>query len=378
MTRRLTILELRDTHEIGGPGKTILETFREIDATRFDTHLAVFLTRTETDDTPFLRAARSSGMPVHVIRGFNQYDPLLVAGLAGLVRRLGVDIVHAHEVKSDAVAYLASRFRPAAVVTTLHGWIGNSARQKALIALDRRLVTRLDAVIAVSREIQAAAAAAGVAPGNLHLLHNAVVLEKYTRSGQTGILNALLGRALPSPVVASIGRLSPEKGHADLVTALGIAANRGHRFSTVLVGDGPERPRLLSMVRELGLEDWVHFTGYLDQPQRVLEEVDLAVLPSHTEGLPNAALEALAMSVPVLATRVGGTPEVVRDGETGRLVEPRAPEALAGALLDFTANRSAWRQCAERGRRLVERDFNFAARTRRLEQVYMDVAKADR
>ena len=81
----------------------------------------------------------------------------------------------------------------------------------------------------------------------------------------------------------------------------------------------------------LGLQETVHFPGYVSQPERILEETDLMVLPSHTEGLPNAALEAMAMEVPVLATRVGGTPEVVSDGETGRLVDPRSPEMLARA-----------------------------------------------
>lgn len=373
-SRPVTVLELRDTHEIGGPGKTILETFRAIDGQQFQSHLAVFLTERETGDTPFVSAARACGMPTHFVRGTNQYDPRLITRLARLVRKLGVDIIHAHEVKSDAVAYAASLLHRVAIVTTLHGWIANSARQQRLIALDRRLVRRFDAVIAVSRQIRDEAQESGVPAERLHLLHNAIVVERYKRSGQTGALSSLLGRELVRPVVVSVGRLSREKGHADLVDAIGIATRRGYPLTAVFIGDGPERPRLADQIAALGLGDAVHLPGYVEQPDRLLEDADLAVLPSHTEGLPNAALEALALEVPVLATRVGGTPEVVVDGTTGRLVAPHAPGELAAGLVEFVRNPQPWKVMAREGRRLVERQFDFRVRTEALEALYHRVA----
>jgi glycosyltransferase involved in cell wall biosynthesis len=369
----IRVLDLRDTHEVGGPGKTILETYRAIDARRFSLHLGAFLRVHETADKPFLAAARGCGMPVHLIRGRNQYDPRLITGLAALVRKLGIDIVHAHEASSDVAAWLASKLHGAALVTTLHGWIGNSAKQRLFIRLDRRMVRRFDLVIAVSGQIRDEARAAGVPDSRLRLLHNAIVLERYRRTGRRGYLGELLGRPVASPVIASIGRLSPEKGQADLIQALGILAARGHRPTTVLVGDGPDRARLQGRVRELGLQDSVHLPGYVNEPERVLEETDLMVLPSHTEGLPNAALEALAMEVPVLATRVGGTPEVVSDGRTGRLIEPRSPGDLADAIADYLADPAAWQDMAREGRVHVVRDFNFKVRTRALEAMYAEL-----
>lgn len=373
--RRIRILELRDTHEIGGPGKTILETFKAADPARFEHHLGVFVTRGESADTPFTRAARACGMPVHVIEGYNQFDPRLVTRTAALARRLGIDIVHAHEVKSDAIAWLASRLVRTRIVTTLHGWIGNSLRQRAFIALDRRLASGFDAVIVVSEAMRAGLAAA-IDPARLHLVHNGIVLDRYVRTGRRGALRELVGRDVAGPVLSSIGRLSAEKGHLDLVEALGILSRRGHQVSLVLVGDGPERPRLEARIRDLGLGDRVHLTGYLDQPQRVLEETDLAVLPSHTEGLPNAALEAMAMGVPVLATRVGGTPEVVTDGVSGRLVDARSPQALADGIDDFLSHRDSWQALAAAGREVVVRHFDFAARTRRIEHLYSTLVEA--
>lgn len=376
--RPIRILHLRDTHEIGGPGKTILETFRAIDSGRFELHLAVFATRHETGDSPFTAAAREYGMPVHVVRGYNQYDPRMIPRVVRLMRALGIDILHAHEAKSDVIAYLATRVHRVPVMTTLHGWIGNGAGSRRKTALDKRIVRRFDRVIAVSGRIHDEMLALGAPRETLRLLHNAIAVERYGRTGREGLLTELCGRPVDRPVLVTIGRLSPEKGHADLVEALGRVASRGFRVSAVFVGDGPERVRLAERARALGLGELVHWTGYIARPERVLEEADLMVLPSYTEGLPNVVLEALLMEVPVLATRVGGTPEVVTDGVTGRLVEPRAPEGLADAIVDFLSNPEPWTRTARRGRATVEANFDFTARTRKLEAIYAELAGGPR
>jgi glycosyltransferase involved in cell wall biosynthesis len=372
--RPTRILHLRDTHEIGGPGKTILETFRAIDRSRFDLHLGVFETRHEDGRTPFVLAAEQAAMPVHHIRGFNQYDLRIVRRVIDLIEALGIDILHAHEVKSDVIAYCVSKLHPVPIITTLHGWIGNRAKDRAMIALDKRVLRAFDRVIAVSAPIFEALRTAGVPANRLRLLHNAIVVERYRKTGQQGLLGSLIGRPIVRPVITTIGRLSVEKGHADLIEALAILAARGVKVTTVLVGDGPERAPLQQKVRMLGLEEYVSLPGYNTDTARILEDTDLMVLPSHTEGLPNVALEALAMEVPVLATRVGGTPEVVLDGKTGRLVEPRSPSALADALAEFLMDPAPWQRMARRGRELVETEFDFGTRTRRLEGIYNEMS----
>jgi glycosyltransferase involved in cell wall biosynthesis len=368
--RPIRVLDLRDTTEIGGPGKTIIETFNAIDASRFELHLAVFATRHEEGDTPFVRAARQAGMPVHLLRGYNQYDPLLVWRILELVRRLEIDIIHAHEVKSDVLSWLAARLRHAPIMTTLHGWIGNSPKQRLLNSLDRRVVRAFARVVVVSQQMWDQVQGDGYRPGQLCLLHNAIVIEKYRRSGQPGLLAARFAPSASRPLLSCVGRLSAEKGQADLIDALAIVRRQGVQASLMLAGDGPARESLMARAQALGVSDAVFFLGHVDRPQEVLEASDLSVLPSHTEGLPNAALEALVMEVPLLATRVGGTPEVVVDGESGTLVEPHSPEQLAGGILDFASNRPRWQQQAACGRDRVERQFSFDVRTRKLETIY--------
>jgi glycosyltransferase involved in cell wall biosynthesis len=372
------VLHLRDSHEVGGPGKTILETFRAIDGSRFDLHLGVFETRHESGRTPLVEAAEDTGMTVHHIRAFNQYDPRLIWRVARLVRRLKAHIVHAHEPKSDVLGYLAAKLAGVPVMTTAHGWIGNRLKDRVLGALDRQLLRAFDRVIAVSTPIRDALSGAGVDEKRLRLLHNAIVVGRYQRTGQTHFLEQLLGRSLDRPVVVTIGRLSPEKGHADLVEALALLRQRGCCVTAVLVGDGPARAALEEKVRAARLSDRVHFPGYVTNTAQILESSDLMVLPSHTEGLPNVALEALLMEVPVVATRVGGTPEIVIDGVTGQLVEPRAPAALAGAIAAFVAHPEPLREMARAGRRRVEAEFDFRVRTRRLEAIYLELVKGTR
>lgn len=371
--RRLRILDLRDTHEIGGPGKTILESFRAIDHSRFSLHLGVFRAPTDPADTPFLEAARAIGMPIHELRASGPYDPRQVARLSAMVREGQFDIVHAHEAVSDVLTYAASFLHRVPIVSTAHGWIANSRKGRMMVALDKRVLGRFDRVIAVSRKMQGDLLEAGVPGEKVTLLHNAIVLEKYRRTDGPGTLESLVGKKPAGPVMVSIGRLSPEKGHADLIDALALVAAQGRHVFTVLAGEGPSRPDLEQRIRATGLEEWVCLPGYVSQPARLLQDADLMVLPSHTEGLPNAALEALAMEVPVLATRVGGTPEVVTDGETGRLVPARAPGALAAGILDFLADPAKWKRWALRGRETVEAQFNFNSRTRKLEQIYLEM-----
>jgi glycosyltransferase involved in cell wall biosynthesis len=374
--RRIKILDLRDTHEIGGPGKTILETFRAIDHSRFDVHLGLFRSPDDRSETPFLTAARAIGMPIHEVRARSPYDPRLAFRLAALVRDQAFDIVHPHEGSSDIVTYAMRAIHRVPIVTTAHGFIGNSGKQRFMVALDKRVMRGFDRVIAVSEKMQRDLIAAGVPGSKVTLLHNAIVLEKYRRTGETGALTAAVGRPLPRPALVSIGRLSPEKGHADLVDALAKVAATGRRISAVFAGDGPSRADLTARIQAAGLQDWIHLPGYVQQPARLLQEADLMVLPSHTEGLPNAALEAFAMEVPVLATRVGGTPEVVTDGETGRLVPARSPESLAAGIISFLDDGATWRGFTAEARRVVETRFDFKIRTSKLEAIYDEMMHA--
>jgi glycosyltransferase involved in cell wall biosynthesis len=245
-----------------------------------------------------------------------------------------------------------------------------------MVALDKRVLRGFDRVIAVSERIQKDLVDSGVPASKITLLHNAIVLDKYRRTAETGYLESLVGRSLPRPIAVSIGRLSPgERPRGSDRGSLDRRRTRPAHHDRAR-GDGiiARRSRRTDSTR--GTRDWVHMPGYVNEPARVLQDADLMVLPSHTEGLPNAALEALAMEVPVLATNVGGTPEVITDGVTGRLVPARAPETLAAHIGDFLRDPQTWRAWAQRGKHTVETQFDFTLRTRKLEAIYVEMMES--
>jgi colanic acid/amylovoran biosynthesis glycosyltransferase len=163
------------------------------------------------------------------------------------------------------------------------------------------------------------------------------------------------------------GRLAPEKGHLFLIKAFKMLLDKGYELELRLAGNGPSKEHLETLVGELGLHDRVLFLGFMGEDEIVdeLQRSDLFVLPSFVEGVPVSAMEAMAIGVPVIATHVGGTSELVETGETGLLVRPSDPEALANAVI-MMHDYNFRKRVAELGRRKVELEFDVDRETERL------------
>jgi glycosyltransferase involved in cell wall biosynthesis len=181
------------------------------------------------------------------------------------------------------------------------------------------------------------------------------------------------GLAPETPAVGVVGHLSPIKGHADFLQAAAQVAAADPRVRFFLVGDGPLRPSLEALAGALGMADRVVFTGARKDAARLLAMLDIFVLPSHAEGMSNALLEAMAMGLPVVATAVGGNPDVVRDGVTGLLVPPRQPRALAGALAELLADPAAATALGAQARCRVRQELTLERMLSRYEQLYRDL-----
>ena len=373
MPDSIKILHLRDTNEVGGPGKTILETYSHIDKDLFAISIGVFRTREETDETPFILEAKRKGIAVHEIRSRNQYDPAMVREIVTLVKKNKFDILHTHEPKSDICGFLAAKICRIPVMATMHGWIANGLKQKFFTKIDKMVARYFDRVIVVNNAMRDILIKEGVSPDIITVLHNCIVTEDYYRDGITGYISQSIGKELPPPVIGTLGRLSPEKGHVDFVEAAAIVLAQGFDARFVIVGDGPEKTRIEQMISEKGLEKYVMLAGYLRDPRRVLQDFDLLVLPSYTEGLPNVILEALMMEVPVLSTDVGGVPDIIRDGVYGILIPPGDPLTMARAIMDFLDHPGKHNKMARNGKRTVEDCFDFKVRTQKLQKIYSGV-----
>lgn len=372
-SKTINVLHLRDTDKICGPGKTILETASRIDRSRFALTIGIFARPHETTNAYYDAVLKRGVMAVR-IPSLSKFDVKTVSTIARIIRERDIHVVHSHEYKSDILTFLLRRRLDIPIVTTVHGWITNSIKSKLYVALNKRVLRYFDRVIAVSPRIRDEVLANGVAPENVQLIHNAIVMENYQRHLATqGEFRAQFGLSQDAFVVAAVGRLSPEKGQADLLRASAPLMRSYRRLHVALVGDGPDRDRLRSVVLELGIADRVVFTGHLVDVRPVFRDTDLLALTSYTEGFPNVILEALSMEVPVVATDVGGVPDIVENGVTGALVPAGDISGIARAI-EHTLQDPQWaRQTALQGQARVAAQFQFARRVEKVQQLYREV-----
>ena len=177
------------------------------------------------------------------------------------------------------------------------------------------------------------------------------------------------------PVAISVARLSKEKDFETLLRAVWILIKEYPDFRLKLVGDGAERPKLEALARDLKLERNVEFLGERNDIPDLLRQADFFVSSSTTEGISLTILEAMAVGLPVVTTNVGGNPEIVVEGGTGRLVSPRSPDELALAMRQMLADRDAWPVMGQLGRQRVEKHFNVRSMVRQYEDLYLDLLR---
>jgi glycosyltransferase involved in cell wall biosynthesis len=192
-----------------------------------------------------------------------------------------------------------------------------------------------------------------------------------------GAARAALGLAVQGPVIGMLARLAPQKGIADFLHAARIVASGYAEASFVLAGDGPLRGQAEALRGELSMEDRLHLLGHISSPREFMAALDVLVVASTSEGSSVAAMEAMAAGKPVVATAVGGVPEVVTEGETGLLVKPSDPEALAAAVAELLADPARAREMGERGRQHAAQRFDVRQMIARTEEVYADVIREE-
>ena len=324
-------------------------------------------------DGSFAARAREDGFAVDFADVRRTYRLDGVLRLARRLRRERADVLHTHTLAAaNALARTAGRLARVPVVSHLH--IANHFRPatRALLSgLDNATARFAAALVAVSEDTRRAYEEQGY-PHRIRVVYNGVTAAPADANG----LREELSIPLDAPLVAEVGRLCDVKGQRELIDA--VARLPGAH--AVLVGADLERggayeQTLRQRADELGVTDRVVFAGYRDDAARIVAAADVVALPSWTEGLPLVVLEAMTLGRPVVATTVGGTPELVADGETGLLVPPRDVEALTAALKRVLDDEGLRRRLGEAGRHRVAERFSSEAMTRNVLAVYDEVAK---
>jgi glycosyltransferase involved in cell wall biosynthesis len=299
----------------------------------------------------------------------SKWDPTVALRIAALARRKGVRLLHATGVKGTLIARIAARLTGARILVHVHDLNDPGA---AISALQRLAAQPTDAAVCVSQAVcELTVSRYHVRPERVRVARNGIPLEALRRAGAgaRSQVRAELGIEADRPVLAIVGRMHPVKGHRALLTMLTAIVRSCPRVLLLVIGDGPERAGCELLTRSLGLSEHVRFLGRRSDVPRLLSGVDVVLMPSQSEGLGLAAIEALAAARPVIGFAVGGLPEVVVDGLNGRLVPPGDNDAFSGAVID-TLHDPGQRSAYARGAVASAGHFGIETHVQRLLDCY--------
>ncbi|MDB5357461.1 MAG: hypothetical protein JWN24_3914 [Phycisphaerales bacterium] len=346
--------------ETGGLEKLLVEFARHANRDQFDLSFVSLSTRGDVASE-----IEALGWPVLALEEPAGLRPGLVLRLAKVFRHLEADIVHAHNTKPMIYSGLAARMAGVRrTVYTRHGQRHQAARRQNVLF---RLATRLmDAVVCVSEDSAARSIHEGVQQKRIHTIWNGIDSNRFS----------YLGPAERGPAVM-VGRLSAEKDVDTLLQAVALVMGREPLFRLEIAGAGPCLPALRQKAKELALLGCVDFLGNVDDVPALLKRASLSVLSSVTEGISLTLLEAMSRGLPVVATRVGGNPEIVIDGETGFLVPARDPGLLADAILKVWRDPQMGRKLGLAGHQRVRNYFDVRRMMADYEMLYRSGAFAE-
>ncbi|MGZ4875384.1 MAG: glycosyltransferase family 4 protein [Candidatus Angelobacter sp.] len=316
----------------------------------------------------FYERARRRGLSVRMVHCQGRADWRAVRQIEEYVQEDGIDLLHTHGYKADLYGYVAARRSHKPVVATCHNWVGGTAALGIYNHLDRMALKRFNALAAVSDAVAQRLLDSGVPARKIKTIANGIDVEPFERA-----------QPLPPPtfdrdkVVGMVARLDLQKGFEYLLRAVRELCGVFRELKVVIVGEGPDRKAIEDMIRQYGLQSTVILAGKQSDMPGVYAAMDIFVLPSLNEGLPMTILEAMAASKPVIATKVGAIPTLIRNGETGLLVEARDTDGLRKAIARLLSDPDLCRRMGAEGHDWVSRNCTSEAMALKYRQMYEEV-----
>ena len=284
-----------------------------------------------------------------------------------------IDLVHCNSVTAFRAANLAKRITNIPIVYTAH-----ATEQSKLPVIGSELDTKVDKVIAVSKFIKLHLKQTGMINGKAQLIYHGVDTSKFKERTFDQDKRDSLGLERKDRVVMNVGRLEPEKGVDNLIKAVPLIKQKGNHIKLVLIGDGSCRQAYEQLAKNLGLKDTVLFLGGRGNVAELLSIADVFCLSSNREALSFAILEAMAEGKPVVATKVGGVPEAVVNGETGLLVPPANTKELAAAINTLLEDKELSKKFSANAKRRVEKHFKFDRMFEETKEIYKKVLASEK
>jgi glycosyltransferase involved in cell wall biosynthesis len=360
------ILHIISSGGMYGAEAVILNMSRTLNEGSHTSILGVF-SNSSNPNLQLHEVAVKEGIQSHLIPCEGQIDPTVTASIRKLVALTNADVVHAHGYKADIYSYFALRGSRMPLVSTCHTWYDNNRVVTLYGKADRLVLRNYTAVVAVSDEVKQRLLKAGVRDDKIHLIRNGIDLRPFNNVSPS-LPNARQGDH--PPIVGLVGRLSIEKGVDIFMHAAAHVVAELPSTKFVVVGEGPDRDKLESLIDTLNLRQSVTMLGRRDDMPSVYASLDIMVSASRQEGLPMAILEGMASSLPIIATPAGDVPVMVRDGQTGVMVPPENPASLASAIVALLRDPTRRERLGTAARKLIEDEFSADRMTADYLRVY--------
>jgi len=370
---RVRVVEILATGTSGGAQEHLFALLSRLDRSRYDASVIAL------SGGSAVRKMQRAGFPVTVL---DEPDDATATGVvATLLADANPDVIHNHMYRAElvgtrsAIALGEAGHRRPYIVSTVHSSRIRSDEDRRVL---QSLTPQIDQLIAVSEAIEAKIRDEGRSGAPVRLIYNGVDLSRYDETEPCCTFREQYGIEPDSVVVGVVARLEPEKGHPTLLEAWPAVLHAVPNATLLVVGEGSRHAELEQQAAALRIAHRVVFTGRRDDVPSVTAALDVAVLPSYREAQGLSILEAMALSRPVVASRVGGIPEVIEDGVSGLLVAPHDPEALAAAIIRLLKDHPLADMIGRAGHDVVHVRFCIGLMVRAVEGIYDDGARAVR
>jgi glycosyltransferase involved in cell wall biosynthesis len=365
----LSLFQIDAGREWRGGQRQALLLARELERKGYDSIFCV------QPKSPLHQKAASSGVRVFPLKIRSELDLLAVFRLSLAMKAKKCVLVHSHDAHAAAIGLMAASFArvPVRVIS-----------RRVDFPLKKNFLSRLkygertDRIIAISKGVKKVLVKSGVNSRTIDVIPSGIDFTPYEEAAASNFLREELSLSPEDFLVGIVAHLSDHKGHKYLIDAARLLKEKDPRIKVIIVGEGPLRMELTKQVSSSHLENVVFFLGFREDIPKVLNSLDLFVLSSRQEGMGSSLLDAMACKLPIVATKVGGIPEVVTHGKTGLLVAPKNARALARAILSLYSDRDLASQLGQKGYEAVHEKFSAQAMADKIIHVYEGLARKKR
>lgn len=367
------VLIIIATDIIGGPGKGLFQFLKYAPENEFDYILCNYNVR-KRPFGHFIREARRRNLNLVLLNQHVRLDPSLILQARKILIDNDVNIIQTHGYKSNLIGFLLSRISSYPWVGFAHGYTNDGKRMRLYNMIDRTILKFTDRVVVVSESMQKLFVRSGIAESKIRLIYNAIDPDEEKPTVDARWLKKCYGIKEEQKIIGVVGRLNPEKGQLVFLKAFQKVLKRFPNVRALVIGEGQDRKKLVEYCKDNGMSESVIFTGYQENMANFYQLLDILVLPSLSEGLPNTVLEAMSYGITVIAASVGGVPEII-NGDNGILFSPGDHGRLADCMVELLLNDSFRQALGIKGKNSLYPRFSPHHRAQQIISLYKDLLK---